>query len=459
MPPCQDGKIMNPKTQRCINIGGTVFAKLIKSLAPTDFTAEDRKKIRDAGFKLDSPEGLHSPKAEEKVVGLSPIAKEDLTKRVVKKVEKHIKKVENATETYVDVGHEEYCKLNKNEKLRIPLELSHIQYKIPYSSSDIRFNHVFQRYLDAKKLPFVKGFYKEIDIQFNNYNKDDALTLFKDQEYAIDYDWFDDMDKYIRSLSTYDAFTVLGYTYHSFDFINKYLIGKMTYLDLFYHSTYQIFYFPFYMQAFKLLDKVTFKTNDATYNHRGGTKPISDCGKEIKNLGLQKGYTLFIEVMNHFTFEFWKLVMDLFTKDLKRIIDNAPPVRKETVVYRGVKDNYFLKGAKNMYYQNTCFVSCTLSPNHAMSYLGGNRCCFKRITLLPGTRVLFISGLSCYPNELEIVVNVHSTMFIKEIKTYNIYDPVVFRSQKTDICFKNKNRKTDIVEIVVVESPEENANK
>ena len=151
--------------------------------------------------------------------------------------------------------------------------------------------------------------------------------------------------------------------------------------------------------------------------------------------------------MLYFPYEFWVEVMKLFKTDFERIINNAPPVRKETVVYRGVKGDYFLKGSNNNYYKNTSFVSCTLNPYYAVEYLRKGQCCLKRITLLPGTKVLFISGLSCYPYELEIVINVDSILFIKETITTNIYENN--DDAKDDMCFERK-RKIDISEIVIV---------
>ena len=466
---CPDGSIRNPNTDRCVKIGGHVFKQLLKD-KKIAFTVEDKKKIRDAGYKLDSPLpgpskplsppkppiGIDGPKVKPDAKTLEAIDIKDVKKAVVKKVEAHLSKL-SVNDQYIDKGHLDYCKNGKDVGLTVPLEKTVISYHIPYSVCQIRNHYGFIPYLDADKLLYTKGFHKSIDVKFNNYNRAVSMLLFKNSEYKIDYDWFKEMDDYVRSLSTYDAFTVLGYSYHSFDFINKFLIGQMNSINHLLTTTavYDQYFFPFYMQAFMLLDSIDLAANNPNVIYNNKSKKLSEWCNDVTKLGLKGGYKMFKSIMSNFPFEFWKLVMQLYRDDLKRIIDNAPPVKKEMVVYRGVKDDYFLKGAKNNYYHNKCFVSCTLSPSHALLYLRGNQCCFKRITLLPGTKVLFISGLSCYPDELEIVINVDSTLYIKETFKRRVYDSSYKNdngASKDDICFNLAKRNVDISELVVVES-------
>ena len=462
---CAEDKIMNPKTGRCVNIGGGVFKNLIKDETIV-FTAEDKKKIKDAGYIIVKASPVVEVPKED--LGMDPIKKtksvgpkskdmeliDKVPKKIENKVKKHLKHIEGLKNiNYLDDGHKEFCKSNKTNKIKIPLLKNTISYQIPYSISSVRNHGGFLYHLDSPKIPYTSGFQKEIKIEFNNYNKEVALQLFKKQDFEIDYDWFKEMDDYITKLSTYDAFTVLGYSYHSFNFINSYLIGNMTEQSLNKllqdPLTYNTYYFPFYMQAFKLIDKQNIVNRDVNVNYKNKYKRVSEWISECKKLGLEKAYPIFMNIMQFFTYEFWKKVMELVRTDFQRIIDNAPPVKKETVVYRGVKDDYFMKGSEDNYYNNTSFVSCTFDPNHALKYLRNEQCCFKRITLLPGTKVLFISGLSCYPLELEIVINVDSIIFITEKITTNIYKDSTY-DIKDDMCFTNNKRKVDIAEIVVV---------
>lgn len=475
---CAEGKITNPKTGRCINIGGSVFKILIHD--PTVvFTTEDKKKIKNAGYmlvvkepktaKLNSVNMEHIEKLpskkenkavkEPKTPKTQKIASVDmkhietLPSKTENKVAKHLARVDRIKQIqYLDDGHKQHCLEGKNNLLKIPLLTQIVWYKIPYSVCPIRNLGNFHNYLGLDKLPFVPGFQTPIKLTFNNYNEEIALQLFRNQDFKIDHVWFKDIDDYITNLSTYDAFTVLGYSYHSFEYINSFLIGTMTKTNFFNllnshqgTTNYKTYYFPFYMQAFKLMETFAGKNVKVTYLSQ--TKLLSEWIQELKHMGLEKAYSVFVSIMLYFPYEFWVEVMKLFKTDFERIINNAPPVRKETVVYRGVKGDYFLKGSNNNYYTNTSFVSCTLNPYYAVEYLRKGQCCLKRITLLPGTKVLFISGLSCYPYELEIVINVDSILFIKETITTNIYENN--DDAKDDMCFERK-RKIDISEIVIV---------
>jgi hypothetical protein len=208
------------------------------------------------------------------------------------------------------------------------------------------------------------------------------------------------------------------------------------------------YYFPFYVQAYAMLDSVKIDIDIRCLVNRV-IKKVSEWVEDCKKLGRRKAYSIFVQIMENFSYSWWKEVMTLFKDDLKRIINNAPAVKKEIVVYRGVKDDYFLKGAKDNYYTNTSFVSCSLDPSYALTFLrADNQCCLKRITILPGTKVLFISGLSAFYEELEIVINIDSTLFIQNKFTTSIYKT----PNNKDICFdKNvEKRLIDIAEIVVV---------
>lgn len=451
---CEKDKVRNPKTKRCINIGGSAFIALLKDKT-TVFDKEDVEKIRKAGYPIADPKpamGMDPSRGGPESSGLEKT--ESPKKNTVKKIEKHVKKSPSPKYDlhYIDDGHSDYCRNGNgfSDQLAVPLISQSQTYKIPYSVCDMRTHYNFFPYLEAKKLHYKKSFHKEITMKYNNYNKEASLRLFKDGEIDIDFLWFKEVDDYLKSLSTYDAFTVLGYSYHSHNYINRYLNGEMTheYIKTKLKDTDVVGkrnYFPFYVQSFKLLNSAEFTTTSKVGSK--DAKTMAEWVNQIQKEGLQKGYDTFLSVATYFKYSWWEKVMKLFKVDFKRIINGAPLVRRPTVVYRGVNTDYFLKGASGNYYHNKCFVSCSLSPNHALLYLRGNKCCFKRITLLPGTRALFISGLSCYPDELEFVINVDSTLYIQETFDTKLYSNEY--SILTDLCFKTAKTEVKISEIVV----------
>jgi len=89
--------------------------------------------------------------------------------------------------------------------------------------------------------------------------------------------------------------------------------------------------------------------------------------------------------------------------EIRRIFQRSPPTKKRMVLTRGLKkkipigdDNYMKQG----------FTACTLDPIHALTnYTGSGGCCLQRVILLPGTRVLFLGGLSSFKADAECLIS------------------------------------------------------
>jgi hypothetical protein len=446
---CDTGKVKNPLTNRCINIGSAVFKKLLAD-PNVVFSDEDLAKIKAVGLMPLSEKTPPPPKPKsDEIVEIKKVSAKTSNKMM-----KYVNRSLIPGDPYISKKHSDYCKTPTDlSVIDEPLVITKINYKIPYSTCPLQ-KSTYVDYLDSKKIPYTTGFNKSIHIEYNNYNKAVAMQLFKDHDIDIDIAWFKKMDNYIRNLSTYDAFTVLGYSYHSFDFINRYMMGNMTpakMKGLMNEYTYSTYYFPLYMQMHTLIDKLVIKPDidiDIDITHDSQKKKISKWIEWCKGKKPGECYKLVLKIMKSFPYTFIVQAFDLFKKDLSRIIKSSPPIEKELVIYRGVKNDYFIRDAKKKYYTNKTFVSCSLDPNHAYVYLRGNKCCFKRIVMLPGTHALFISGISCYPNEMEMVVDVDSIMYISKVKTYKKYDEYGNYS-KEDMCFKNNTYDVQIAEIIV----------
>ena len=83
----------------------------------------------------------------------------------------------------------------------------------------------------------------------------------------------------------------------------------------------------------------------------------------------------------------------------------------------------------------------SISPDIAREFTSAGDCCLSQITLLPGTKCLWISGISKLSSENEILLDSDTTFLIRSHKkelnsTYNI-----------NICDKQKKNMTisDIV--------------
>ena len=112
------------------------------------------------------------------------------------------------------------------------------------------------------------------------------------------------------------------------------------------------------------------------------------------------------------------------------------------IVYRGVKGDYYLKGNKNHIYKTDSFVSTSINLPSALRFSGG-KCCFKRITLLPGTKTVLLAGISRYKNEIELLLGSKSHFYITSAKN-NIPKSTV------DMCNQKKSGDIMVTDLVVV---------
>lgn len=103
-----------------------------------------------------------------------------------------------------------------------------------------------------------------------------------------------------------------------------------------------------------------------------------------------------------------------YITDLDSIIDKSPPTTKQMIVYRGIKDDNYMNGVKNHIYKTNSFISTSLNLSSALRF-AGDKCCFKRITLLPGTRTILLAGISKFPNEAELLLGTKSHFYITKM--------------------------------------------
>ena len=132
-----------------------------------------------------------------------------------------------------------------------------------------------------------------------------------------------------------------------------------------------------------------------------------------------------------------------YINDLDAIIDKSPPTTSPMVVYRGVKNDYYLKGATNHIYKTDSFVSTSINLSSALRFAGPD-CCFKRITLLPGTKTLLLAGISRYTNEVEFLLGSKAQFYITNKKTS------ILRST-TNLCKDSiPSDKINVTDLVVI---------
>ena len=126
----------------------------------------------------------------------------------------------------------------------------------------------------------------------------------------------------------------------------------------------------------------------------------------------------------------------MYINDLERIIKNSPPLIRPLVVYRGVHYDYY--NNKNFIYKTNRFISTTLNLQTAINFID-NKCCLMRIIIPHDYSVLFISGISEFSGEFEILIGGKETTFSI------IKDKTLINSNTTDICNKKTINVSDMI--------------
>jgi hypothetical protein len=134
-------------------------------------------------------------------------------------------------------------------------------------------------------------------------------------------------------------------------------------------------------------------------------------------------------LFQHFTYDFLKSVLLKACDILQEIIKKSPPVTKIMKVFRAAKERKrnlkYIKNGK-IYYKNERFVSTSLDPNSALRFANKEpsktdipNSNIKVITLLPGSRGLFLAGVSDFPDEFEVLLPNDTTYLIRDRKACN----------------------------------------
>ncbi len=198
--------------------------------------------------------------------------------------------------------------------------------------------------------------------------------------------WLDAQSNYINNLNEYDYMTALAYTVRSHQWIGPWMRTKKIANVSF--TKPPGFIVPLYPQVKKVLE-----------GKKNRTKFEDDIINSYKN---------YVSGVNKVSANVKKEALELYIKDLHRIIKKAPPLPKTTYVYRGIDRDIF-KGKLGISHKLGFFSSAGYVPQWVYAPQH-----YMRIKLLKGTRVLLLQGLNAWNHEgeYEIVVDKDSKYII-----------------------------------------------
>lgn len=237
----------------------------------------------------------------------------------------------------------------------------------------------YTQYLAHQQLLFLYG--KNVN-SFENVRMSDI----------IDTKWLVAQDKYIRTLSSRQLFTMYGYSFKGDSWAHSHL-GN--YFDINRFKTdlgnlgHQ--YFAFFFQA-RDFYKINSGNIDNDYNL---TLDRVKTESDVNNL---------------------KAIMNIFINELNEIIRNAPAVTRTFIVFRGQGDDKYLTGVTGNLYTTERFCSTSVDGDVSREQFSGGHT-LQRITLLKGSKCLLMFGETKFANELEILLPRGSTYQIVKKRT------------------------------------------
>ena len=230
----------------------------------------------------------------------------------------------------------------------------------------------------------------------------------------IDTKWMVEQDKYIRSLTTRQLFTVFGFSRNGDRWAHAYLdrqfnINRFT----FHHDT----YFAMFFQA-----REYYKINTGSIEQ--------DYEIVCRMIKAEKRMSAF------------EAIISMFINELNDIIRKAPAVTRSFITFRGVEDDRYLSGAIDNTYTTERFCSTSVSGDTGHYFSKGHA--LQRITILKGSKCLMMFGLSTFQTELEILLPRGSTYRITQ-KRSNVTNVAGNVQPGTAEYGKHVNQLVDIV--------------
>ena len=213
----------------------------------------------------------------------------------------------------------------------------------------------------------------------------------------FDLDWFKRQSTYMSKLSDYDFWTVQAHTNRSHSWIGPYTYrGNIPRFDALGTSTHIK---PLWPQVRKMILNGTYRAEETwVKNFKSETSE-------------KKRYELYSQYMSRMPNAVKKEALEMYKKDLKRIIAGAPRCKKKMILYRGSNFDIF-NGNKGHWYKLKSFCSAAYKIDHATIYGSTG---FTRITVLPDTPVLLVAGVNQWDisGEYEVMVNIDTQYLIR----------------------------------------------
>lgn len=265
----------------------------------------------------------------------------------------------------------------------------------------------------------------------------------------IDEQWLHAQNNYVRTLDTESMFNLFGYTNNGDRFVNSYCRGAFdqqqffAYLEKF--NVHGITYFCLFFPALRVATKYGQQTMHLIFAEPPSDMQMQEMLKLLDpHITVSDKYVILVSMARHLSFErFWVSVLELYIDAIEMIIRNAPVTTAPLVLYRGVSTDYYLTkfmlNHRDRIHVANSFVSTSTSITVASDFIDyeGTKCCFIRIYVPPGSKMVYMQGVSYYNHESEFLLGHKSQFYIT-------------KSSTESFCKDTYNLKMRVSDLVVV---------
>jgi predicted Ser/Thr protein kinase len=344
-------------------------------------------------------------------------------------------KIKKITEIFNDKNNTSNYENYKKARGQMPFAHMNRTNTVEYKATTVVGFHGGGDWRSSLSVPKFEYFTTQVSMKYSQYLAHYQLLLqygrnvnsFQNVHMSdiIDLKWLIAQDKYIRTLSSRQLFTMYGYSHNGDSWAHAYL-DKRFELSKFKSALSALGnnFFAFFFQA-----RDYYKVNTGDIN---------------------ADYTVVLSlVRNEQNVENLHNIMNMFINELNNIIRKAPPVTKTFIIFRGQQDDKYMSGVLDNTYTTERFCSCSVNAEVSrLTFAKGHT--LQRISVLSGSKCLLMFGATRYAGETEILLPRGATYKIVK-KRNNVSKPSGLLNVYAAPLIQN------LVDIVLVGTVEDNA--
>jgi hypothetical protein len=289
--------------------------------------------------------------------------------------------------------------------LNVMKEVSLLDISYPYSSNQ-----------DKNMSIFLNDWTFRPSDLYDNVNSKKVLIekglITNVEQLRKNWEWIYKQYAYFKSLSFRENYIVQGYTFHGDKIVNNVLRNSFVLqqdIDM------SVFIFQI-IDVFKGITKEELRqyTDDDVsvikikrkllYFEKH--KYLDLFPSQLKKLINLTKELLLTKLLNY---AFVEKIVGLYVENLNKIIKESPLLEYPMTVYRGVKNDEWIRFDENKKYTTNGFWSTSVVLSAATRFTNQKDCCIHKIQIMPGAHCLGVFFASRYPGELEILLGSENT--------------------------------------------------